>query len=183
MNVKLNGVVATEPQILNNYKGVVLYECYVKNQRKSGAYDEIRVTYTNADIKQGDLVYLEGELRTYKVDGRNTLYVHTKQIDIVSDISESINEVSGTGVLCKDIVIRDLDDKSIADLTLRCDRGNNKYSYIYCSVWNRMTRYCKHYAVGDSINILGRLHSHYRGDVLSTEVSIYRYRKEEETDC
>lgn len=182
MIVKLNGIVATEPQMLKNYKGVVLYECYVQNKRKSGAYDEIRVTYTDLDIKKGDLVYLEGELRTFKIDGRNTLYVHTKRIDVVDDITESINEVSGSGVLCKDIVIRDLGDKTIADLTLRCDRGNNKFSYVYCSVWNRMTRYCKHYVVDDVINILGRLHSHYRGDILSTEVSIYRYRKED-TDC
>jgi hypothetical protein len=182
MLVKLNGVVATEPQKLTNYKGVVLYECFIKNTRKSGVCDNIRITYTDLDIHMGDLVYLEGELRANKLNGRTTLYIHTAKIDIVDDISESINEVSGSGVICRDINIREAGDNTIADVTLKCTRNKDKYSYVYCSVWNRMTRYINQYKVGDTLSIIGRLQSHYRGDVLVTEVSIYRYRKED-TAC
>lgn len=182
MIAKLNGVVATEPIMLKEYKGVVLYECYVQNKRKSDICDMIRVTYTNSDIKKGDLVYLEGDLRTFRLNGIRVIYIHTKQIDIVDDISESINEVSGSGILIREITIRKLGDKTVADLVLRKDRGYDKYYNIYCSVWNRMVRHCNNYKVGDTINLLGRLYSHYRGDILSTEVSIYKYRKEN-ADC
>lgn len=183
MLIKLNGTVVKKPVKLKTYKkGVTLYECYISNKRKSGTEDIIRVTYTNNKLSLGDLVYIEGEIRTYRVDGRNTLYVYTNCIEKLTKLECDINEVTGSGVLSRDIKYRTNDGTSIADVSLKCDRAYNKYSYVYCSVWNDMTSFCKDCVVGDTIHISGRLHSKYRGDKLSTEISVYNFRKGD-ADC
>ena len=168
---------------LKTYKNnVALYECYISNKRKSGAEDTIRVTYTGKELNIGDLVFIEGELRTYRVDGINTLYVHTNHIKVLTELEDYINEISGSGVLIKNIKYRTSGDATIADVVLKCDRAYNKYSYVYCSVWNRMTSLCKNCVVDDTIHILGRLQSKFKGDKLSTEISVYNFRKDD-ADC
>ena len=181
MNIKINGKVVTEPEVIKVFsKGNKLYQCYIENKRLSDKVDTIRVTYMNQDISYGDCIYVEGDVRSIKLNDRSNIYVHAKSVEVLPCIDKYVNLVIGSGILNRDIVFRrkkDDDNVSIADMILRESRGRGRHSYIYCSVWTGNVEKCRDFSVEDTIDIVGRLQSQKHDDGFSAEVSVMKLRK------
>lgn len=178
MDIKINGEVISQPKQLKTFsKDSVLYECYIKNIRKTGKEDIFRVTYINKDLKINDLVFISGDLRTIKLNDRTNLYIHASSIDVVDSIDEVVNIVQGSGIVTKEVGFRTMKSGSnslIADLILKNSRTRGRHSYIYCSVWNGNAERCKNLSIGDTVNLVGRLHSQKREDSYTAEVSVIK---------
>lgn len=187
MRIFLNGKVVVEPKCINIFEnGDKLYECYIENKRTSGKIDTLRVTYINNDIHKDYFIDIIGDVRSIKLkDKESCVFVHARHIDII-DVLEKLedyrNIIIDKGVVSRDIVFRTtFSGLPIADMYVKVNRNNNKFSYIYCSVWSDNIDKCKDLKVGDIVDIVGRLHSRKINGNFISEVLVMKLRKGDNT--
>lgn len=188
LKCQINGKIISEPRLLSDFGLTKIYEVIIENKRTSGKVDKIVVDF-NTDIcdklKVGDFIEVRGTVRSRRETINNyhitIIYVFADNIDILdSEPKDYRNEVKGKGVLNKEIVYRAKSDNSsliIGDMILKLVRSHNRPSYIYCSIWNDNVDKSRDFKKDDTIDIVGRLQSHERNNILTSEVSIFKLRK------
>ena len=114
-------------------------------------------------IQVGNVISIKGQFRSYnKSDDTKshlmlTVFVRevtTEQKDMPTNIIE-IN-----GFICKSPIYRTTPFKrEICDVLIAVNRAYNKSDYLPCIAWGRNARFIKDAAVGDKVNLVGRIQS------------------------
>ncbi len=170
--VKMGGVVASRLELSHEIYGEKFYKFYIEIDRLSGQKDRIPVIISERlidvdDFEIGKIIFIEGQYRSYnKLDENNKsrliLSVFVKDINQleVSENVKTVNELSVTGVVCKQPVYRKTPlGRDIADILLAVNRSYNKSDYIPCIIWGRNAKYCEHLETGTIIKVVGRIQS------------------------
>ncbi|KYH35565.1 single-stranded DNA-binding protein [Clostridium tepidiprofundi DSM 19306] len=180
-SIYLEGEVGSELEFSHEMYGEGFYTFVLEVPRLSDSKDLINVTVserliTGIDIKAGDYVVIEGQLRSYNkyVDGANRLIltVFARDIYHCEEKSKNPNQIFLDGFICKKPIYRKTPfGREIADMLLAVNRPYNKSDYIPTIAWGRNSRYCRTLEVGDNIRIWGRLQSReYQKRISENEV-------------
>lgn len=164
--------VVSAPVILKKYGIETIYTVNVKSKRLSGKYDEFVINYSSAlgvDLKENDLVNIDGELRSINVKTGDSkfmlrLYVlanNIKHLDSEPDNYTNIVEING-GKMNRKTDFRKSDkneDTVIQNINIKVERFNKSF-VIPCSCWNNNAKIIKNLPIGTRLNVRGRLQSH-----------------------
>lgn len=166
--VTVSGKLLCQPCYSHEIFGEKFYECYVECMRLSNIPDIIPITISEQVMKSynfvvGDKIEFVGQYRSYnKLEGEHsklmlTVFAYTVRYPL-SDVDK--NEILLDGYICKKPIFRTTPFKrEICDLLVAVNRGYNKSDYIPCIAWGKNARLSKDFAVGDRINITGRVQS------------------------
>ncbi len=170
--IKMGGVVASELELSHEIYGEKFYKFYIEIDRLSGQKDRIPVIISERlidvdDFNIGKIIFIEGQYRSYnKMDESNKsrliLSVFVKDIKQleVSENVKTVNELTVTGVVCKQPIYRKTPlGRDIADILLAVNRSYNKSDYIPCIIWGRNAKYCEHLETGTTVKVVGRVQS------------------------
>ena len=170
--IKMGGVVASELELSHEIYGEKFYKFYIEIDRLSGQKDRIPVIISERlidvdDFNIGKIIFIEGQYRSYnKMDESNKsrliLSVFVKDISglEVSENVKTVNELTVTGVVCKQPIYRKTPlGRDIADILLAVNRSYNKSDYIPCIIWGRNAKYCEHLETGTTVRVVGRVQS------------------------
>ena len=170
--IKMGGVVASELELSHEIYGEKFYRFYIEIDRLSGQKDRIPVIISERlidvdDFNIGKIIFIEGQYRSYnKMDESNKsrliLSVFVKDIKQleVSENVKTVNELTVTGVVCKQPIYRKTPlGRDIADILLAVNRSYNKSDYIPCIIWGRNAKYCEHLETGTTVKVVGRVQS------------------------
>lgn len=147
------------------------YMMSVRVKRLSESEDIIPVMISERliDITQdyrGQHVKVSGQFRSYnrheEKKNRLVLSVFVREIEFVEEELDctKTNQIYLDGFICKPPVYRKTPlGREIADLLVAVNRPYGKSDYIPCICWGRNARYASTFAVGGSVQIIGRIQS------------------------
>ncbi|MCY6482792.1 single-stranded DNA-binding protein [Clostridium aestuarii] len=167
--IYLEGICVSGLEFSHEMYGEGFYVFKLGVNRLSDVKDVLPITIserllTEIDIKAGDELVIEGQLRSYNkfIDGGNRLILTVFARDVYPCIekSKNPNQIFLNGYICKEPVYRTTPfGREIADILLAVNRPYNKSDYIPTISWGRNSRFCKTLNVGDNICVWGRLQS------------------------
>ena len=196
--VTIIGKIVGEKEFSHEIYGEGFYIYNIEIPRLSEVVDRLPLTVSDrlligTDLKDGDIVKVEGQLRSYNkfIDNSNRLVltVFAKHITFFEDErkSKNPNKIFLEGYICKPPVYRETPfGREITDLLIAVNRLYNKSDYIPTIAWGRNARFSSDLDVGDKIRIWGRIQSrqyqkrHSDGSVenkVAYEVSISKMEK------
>lgn len=166
--VILEGVVKSEPEVVSAYGQEKIYSLELGVKRLSGVEDVFSINYSSGlgvDIKQGDSIYVEGTLRSAKIDGLAKLFINSDIIKIYDEEqAEHKNFVRiYNGELLDAPSLRKAynnNNVDVCDFCVKVQRTYNKSSYVHCSAWKNNARLISKMNKGDYVSLEGRLQSH-----------------------
>ena len=168
-HVEISGTVVSEPVFSHEMFGENFFECNIQSNRLSGKDDILPVTISDRigmEVHLGDKISVLGQVRSYnKFDEsvnrtRLVMTVFARDVRPMEEGENDKNEVYLKGFLCKSPVYRTTPfNREICDILLACNRAYKKSDYIPIIVWGRNARTAKDFAVGDEIEIGGRMQS------------------------
>lgn len=169
----LSGTIAEEFKYNHEVYGEGFYATKLTVERESGASDivPIMVSERLVDVNvvwTGQFVRISGQFRSYnkREENRNRLVlsVFVREFEVWEDdgtikpVDE--NSIFLDGYVCKEPVYRKTPlGREIADILLAVNRPYGKSDYIPCIFWGRNARYASNFAVGDRIQVWGRIQS------------------------
>lgn len=177
-NIKLNGVVKTEPVFSHSSKGEDFFNFELEVARKSGNLDILNCVIPScyADrINADDSVELDGEIRTRNeiIDegtGRKRLVVYIFVKEVNEFIGHQDNEAVVYGYICKEPVFRTTPNgREICDLIIASNRASGRSDYIPTIAWGRTAQRLSILDVGTGIELHGRMQSRTYTKVLDDE--------------
>lgn len=166
--VYVYGQIASEPEFSHEVYGEGFYQMTIKAERLSNQCDIIPITISERilreeNIKVGDMVALRGQFRSYnkQVENKSKLALTIFVREIIEKIDNMpTNVIELSGYICKEPIYRTTPfNREICDVLLAVNRAYNKSDYIPCIAWGRNARFMKSIAVGERINIQGRIQS------------------------
>lgn len=170
--VNILGKISSEIKESHVSYGEKFYEFTVDVNRFSKSIDTIPVILSErlidcSTLKQGDILKIAGELRSYnsvKEDTTNKLkiLIFSKEIEVIEDknVLTNQNNVILNGFLCKNPIYRSTPlGREICDAILAVNRNYHKSDYIPVISWGRNAKFLSQLSVGDNIEIEGRLQS------------------------
>lgn len=169
--VFLAGTVDSELIFSHMIYGEKFYLFKLKVPRLSENFDLINITISERffpTIKPQihDNISVQGQFRSYNnftdVGNRLILTVFVKSIAYtdVYDNRQNPNKIYLNGFICKPPVYRTTPfSREITDILLAVNRSYNKSDYIPCIAWGRNAKYAETLAVGENLQILGRIQS------------------------
>ena len=180
-NIKLNGVVKTEPVFSHSSKGEDFFKFELEVARKSGNLDILNCVIPScyADrINAYDSVEVDGEIRTRNeiVDEgtdkkRLIVYIFVKEVNEFIGYQE--NEAVVYGYICKEPVFRTTPNgREICDLIIASNRASGRSDYIPTIAWGRTAKRLSVLDVGTGIEVHGRMQSREYTKVLDDGSSI-----------
>ena len=160
------GEVASEPTFSHSVLGEGFYNFTIKVARLSAESDLIPVTISERlmeGISIGQTVGLSGQFRSYNkmVDGKSKLMLtlFVRELIKEDEVTET-NQIILTGYICKEPIYRTTPfGREISDILLAVNRAYNKSDYIPCIAWGRNARFALNLAVGEKVEIIGRIQS------------------------
>lgn len=167
-NIKLNGVVKTEPVFSHSSKGEDFFKFELEVARKSGNLDILNCVIPScyADrINAYDSIGVDGEIRTRNeiVDegtGRKRLVVYIFVKEVNEFIGHQDNEAVVYGYICKEPVFRTTPNgREICDLIIASNRASGRSDYIPTIAWGRTAKRLSVLDVGTGIELHGRMQS------------------------
>lgn len=167
---RVSGEVVSTPMKSHQIENEWFYEFKVAVERLSKIKDIIPFTVSertlsNLNIKEGSFVDAVGEYRSYNklLNEHSTLVLHmfVKEIKVLEEKCDCLNEVSLTGFLCKAPIYRKTPfDREICDVLLAVNRTSfHKSDYIPCILWGRNARFIAEQKIGCKVSITGRIQS------------------------
>ena len=172
--VTLVGKIITEKEFSHEMYGEGFFTFELEVPRLSDYVDILPVTiserlFSNAELKVGDYVLVEGQLRSYnryiKNSNRLVLTIFARDICILKeeelmDALKKPNEIYIDGYICKAPIYRTTPfGREITDLLVAVNRPYNKSDYIPCIAWGRNARFCNRLSIGDHVKLWGRVQS------------------------
>lgn len=201
--VTISGRISSGLEFSHKIYGEIFYYFYLEVPRLSDNFDAIIVTVSERLIDQrllklGKEISIDGQFRSYNnfsgSGNRLVLTVFALEINFIENLHEikNPNQIYLSGFVCKPPIYRTTPfGREITDILLAVNRAYNKSDYIPCISWGRNARYAKSIAVGDHVDIWGRIQSrkyqkrHEDGTAeerIAFEVSVSRIEKEEDNN-
>ena len=162
-NAVIAGEICTEPTEYD-CNGENFYSFNLSVKRKSGTADILPVNISKIllnNIKAGDKVCLEGQIRTYNriIDGKSKLIIVFFAQEVLPYTQDG-NEVNLHGYICKPPQFRITPlNREICDVLVAVNRERNYSDYIPCIVWGRTARLVGELNTGAEVCLVGRLQS------------------------
>lgn len=170
--VTLTGTLTTDAEYSYTSYDEKFYTAYVTIHRTgSENTDVIPVTISEklinvADLICGTKVSIFGQFRSFnKVDEETQkrhliLSVFCKDISIVDDEVEDVNDITICGYICKSPNFRRTPKgRDITDLLIAVNRSYNRTDYIPCIAWGRNAKFTSGMEVGTKLDLVGRIQS------------------------
>ena len=166
-SVTICGTVTNEPIYSHEIYGEKFYEVTLAVKRLSGMDDYLPISVSehllSDAFKEGQMVTVVGQFRSYnKTVGDKSKLMLTVFVRDVLPYDDTINPntLELTGYICKPPIYRTTPfNREICDVLLAVNRQYNKSDYIPCIVWGRNARFAGSLAVGEHINVIGRVQS------------------------
>ena len=166
-SVILCGTVKGEPVYSHEVFGEKFYEVMLAVKRLSGMDDVLPVSVSEHllgnGFRDGCEVTVKGQFRSYnKIVGERSKLMLTVFVRDVEPFDPTVNPntMQLSGFICKPPVCRTTPfNREICDLLVAVNRQYNKSDYIPCIVWGRNARFAEKLAVGQHIDIVGRVQS------------------------
>ena len=164
--VELTGTIISQPTFSHEVFGEGFYDSILSVKRLSSQCDEIPITIserllTDRSLEIGDEITVTGQFRSYNkiIDDKSKLMLTVFVRDIIEPNEEvNPNQIEITGYICKTPIYRTTPFKrEICDILLAVNRAYNKSDYIPCITWGRNARFVRNIAVGEKIQITGRV--------------------------
>lgn len=164
--VILKGTIKELPVYSHTVMGEGFFEMFVEVQRLSDEVDTLPVTISErliTDFSVGMEIGIIGQFRSYNklTDGKSKLMltIFAKEVVDPDDITE-INHIFLSGYICKEPIYRTTPfGREICDILLAVNRSYNKSDYLPCIAWGRNARFVKDMAVGEKLDVQGRVQS------------------------
>ena len=163
----LRGMAAAEPVFSHTNHGVDFFVFPLSVPRLSGTEDRLNVVVPQSLLAEcpptpGRRLEVTGEVRTFNNrTGPGSRLVITLLARALSDTEEPpCNQLTLSGVLCKPPVLRRTPlGREICDLMLAVNRRYGRADYLPCITWGALAQRCGGLAVGDCVELEGRLQS------------------------
>ena len=180
--VTLSGTVTSAPVYSHEIYGEKFYEVTLAVKRLSGMDDLLPISVSEHLISdaffEGNNVTVSGQFRSYnKTVGEKSKLMLTVFVREVLPYDETINPntLELTGYICKPPIYRTTPfNREICDVLIAVNRQYNKSDYIPCIVWGRNARFAGTLAVGEHINVVGRVQSRNYQKKLPDETVVTR---------
>ena len=181
-SVTICGVVTSAPTYSHEIYGEKFYEVTLAVKRLSGMDDYLPISVSEHLIsdafKEGQMVTVAGQFRSYNktVGDKSKLMLTVFARDVLPyDETINPNTLELTGYICKPPIYRTTPfNREICDVLLAVNRQYNKSDYIPCIVWGRNARFAGSLAVGEHINVIGRVQSRNYQKKLPDETVVTR---------
>lgn len=181
-SIRLSGRVAGEPIFTHEVYGERFYEVTLAVARLSGMEDMLPISISEHLLTDafhdGNFVSVSGQFRSYNktVEDKSKLMLTVFVRDVLEyDETVNPNVLELTGFICKQPIYRTTPfNREICDVLLAVNRQYNKSDYIPCIVWGRNARFAGSLAVGEHINVLGRVQSRNYQKRLSDDTVVTR---------
>ncbi len=167
--IELSGQIASEFTYSHQVYGEAFYSFMLCSKRLSDTYDTLPVTVSerlliDVEAKSGQFISVTGQLRSYNSysEGKTHLIltVFAKDIKIINEPANDINNIRLDGFICKPPVYRTTPfNREIADILLAVNRAYKKSDYIPIICWGRNAKYASTLEVGSNISVTGRMQS------------------------
>lgn len=162
--VKLSGMIVSEPQFSHMRDGKAVYKTKMEVVRESGNTDLIPININidlmrKVQVVENDAYFVKGKFVSFNKNGKLILSVDVEEIDHCDLQPIDLNIIAFTGYICKNVVCRVTPlGKKIADLMIATN-GERYSSYLPCIVWHHNCDIVKDMAVGTKVECVGRLQS------------------------
>lgn len=166
------GTVTTEFTFGHEVYGEGFYNFDLEVPRLSETKDILPVTVSERLIDKsvlpvGTVVQIAGQIRSYNNliensrRNRLVLTLFARELEVLAEIPrKNPNNVYLNGFICKPPVYRATPfGREITDVLIAVNRSYNKSDYIPCIAWGRNARFAGKLAVGDNMEIWGRMQS------------------------
>ena len=181
-SVTISGRVMGEPVYSHEIYGEKFYEVTLSVKRLSGMDDYLPISVSehlmSETFHDGQMVTVAGQFRSYnKTVGDKSKLMLTVFVRDVLPFDETINPntLELTGYICKPPIYRTTPfNREICDVLIAVNRQYNKSDYIPCIVWGRNARFAGGLAVGEHINVVGRVQSRNYQKKLPDETVVTR---------
>lgn len=182
--VILIGKVISDVKFSHKVYGEGFYSFDLQIPRLSNSHDVLPITISERLLPsygniQGKTLEIEGQLRSYNQysEGKNKLILTVFCLEMrevpIGELSKSKNHIYLNGYICKKPIYRTTPfGREITDLHLAVNRAYHKSDYIPCITWGRTARFSEGLAVGDHIEVWGRIQSRVYQKKLETGESI-----------
>jgi single-stranded DNA-binding protein len=167
--VYLTGTVSARPVFSHAVYGEGFYETELDVMRLSGQQDRLPLTISerllsNYGIDVGSQIAILGQFRSFNRlennKSRLVLSVFVRELLDIGEAPPNPNLIELTGFVCKPPIFRVTPFKrEICDVLVAVNRSYNKSDYIPCISWGRNARFVGELAVGERINLVGRIQS------------------------
>lgn len=155
------------PVFSHENHGKRFYRFSLEIPRLSGAVDILPVIAPESvmngfDLSGGEMLTVTGQIRSHnsRTDGVRHLLIFIFASDIVAEDAEPRNDVTVTGLICKEPVFRRTPlGREICDVMLAVPRAFHRADYLPCILWGRTAQDISRCQVRDQICIRGRLQS------------------------
>ncbi len=169
---EITGTIVSDFTFGHEIYGEGFYNFFIEVPRLSQVSDILPITISERlldkpSLPMGTVVHIDGQIRSYNNYLENTrrnkliLTVFTRELQILEDDGAKMpNSVYLNGFICKPPVYRSTPfGREISDILLAVNRSYNKSDYIPLIAWGRNARFCGKLAVGDNMEIWGRMQS------------------------
>ena len=165
--VVLRGTVAGAAEFSHRVHGIDFYRFPLSVPRLSGREDLVNILLPLSPGEDplpgpGEYVEVTGQIRSYnnRSGVGNRLVITVLARSVVPGEGDPCNQVSLTGTLCKDPVLRRTPlGRAICDLLLAVNRKYRRADYLPCIAWGSLALACAQLRTGDSLRLEGRLQS------------------------
>ena len=150
-------------------EGFYMVEVAVNRLSNYADYIPVMVSERLIDVTEnyeGQYISVVGQFRSYnrheEKKNRLVLSVFAREIEFTGEPGEDVksNQIFLDGYICKEPIYRKTPlGREIADLLIAVNRSYGKSDYIPCICWGRNARYAAGFAVGEHVQIWGRIQS------------------------
>ena len=150
-------------------EGFYMVEVAVNRLSNYADYIPVMVSERLIDVTEnyeGQYISVVGQFRSYnrheEKKNRLVLSVFAREIEFTGEPREDVksNQIFLDGYICKEPIYRKTPlGREIADLLIAVNRSYGKSDYIPSICWGRNARYAAGFAVGEHVQIWGRIQS------------------------
>ncbi len=150
-------------------EGFYMVEVAVNRLSNYADYIPVMVSERLIDVTEnyeGQYISVVGQFRSYnrheEKKNRLVLSVFAREIEFTGEPGEDVksNQIFLDGYICKEPIYRKTPlGREIADLLIAVNRSYGKSDYIPSICWGRNARYAAGFAVGEHVQIWGRIQS------------------------
>ena len=150
-------------------EGFYMVEVAVNRLSNYADYIPVMVSERLMDVTEnyeGQYISVVGQFRSYnrheEKKNRLVLSVFAREIEFTGEPGEDVksNQIFLDGYICKEPIYRKTPlGREIADLLIAVKRSYGKSDYIPSICWGRNARYAAGFAVGEHVQIWGRIQS------------------------
>lgn len=171
-SVEVMGKIVSDFEFNHEVFGEGFYVVQVEIERLSGQCDTIPVLVSERliDVKQdykGQFISVYGQYRSFNKhdeagNHRLILSVFAREAEIVEEEPNGAynNTIFLDGYICREPVFRKTPlGREITDVSIAVNRAYGKSDYIPLVFWGRNARHASTFAIGERIQVLGRVQS------------------------